>query len=62
MGWALLAGSLLLAVLACREPLVGVFFKFAAFLAKALVALLPAAVQPYHHRYSVLFSLDSSHL
>ena len=48
MGWAFLAGSLLLAVLACGKPLVGVFFKLAAFLAKASVTLLPAAVQSYH--------------
>ena len=45
---AFLAGSLLLAVLACGKPLVGIFFKLAAFLAKASVTLLPAAVQSYH--------------
>ena len=44
MSRALLAGSLLLTVLACRKPLVGVFFKLAALLAKAPVALFPAAV------------------
>ena len=42
--WAFLAGSLLLTVLACGKPLVGVFFKLAALLAKAPVALFPAAV------------------
>ena len=45
---ALLAGSLLLAVLACGKSLVGIFFKLAALLAKAPVALFPAAVQSYH--------------
>ena len=44
----LLAGSLLVAILACGESLVGIFFKLAAFLAKASVTLLPAAVQSYH--------------
>ena len=48
MSRALLAGCLLLAVLACGKPLVGIFFKLAAFLAKASVTLLPAAVQSYH--------------
>ena len=48
VGRAFLAGSLLLAVLACGKPLVGVFFKLAAHLAKASVTLLPAAVQSYH--------------
>ena len=44
VGWAFLAGCLLLAVLACGKPLVGVFFKLAALLAKEPVALFPAAV------------------
>ena len=48
MSRALLAGSLPLAVLACGKPLVGIFFKLAAFLAKDPVALSPAAVQSYH--------------
>ena len=56
VGRAFLAGCLLLAVLACGKPLVGVFFKFAAFLAKDSVALFPAAVQPYHQGDRMLFS------
>ena len=56
-------GCLLLAVLACREPFMGVFFKFAAFLAKDPVTLSPAAVQLYHHGYCMLLSFYSaSHL
>ena len=45
MGWAFLAGSLLLAVLACGKPLVSIFFKLAALLTKTPVSLFPAAVQ-----------------
>ena len=44
----LLAGSLLVAILACGESLVGVFFKLVALFTKASVTLLPAAVQSYH--------------
>ena len=58
---ALLAGSLLLAVLACREPFMGVFFKLAALLAKDPVALFPAAVQPYHQGYRMLLSFYPIH-
>ena len=61
VGRAFLAGSLLLAVLACGKPLVGIFFKLAALLAKDPVALFPAAVQLYHQGYCALFSIDSSH-
>ena len=60
---AFLAGSLLLTVLACGKPLVGVFFKLAALLAKVPVALFPAAVQTYHQGYRMLLSFYSaSHL
>ena len=63
MGRAFLAGCLLFAVLACGKPLVGVFFKLAALLAKVPVALSPAAVQLYHHGYCMLLSFYSaSHL
>ena len=59
MGRAFLAGSLLVAVSACRESLVGVFFMFAAFFAKDPVALSPAAVQPDHQGHRVLLSFYS---
>ena len=59
MGRAFLAGCLLLVVLACREPFMGVFFKLAALLAKDPVALSPAAVQLYHHGYCMLLSFYS---
>ena len=63
MGRAFLAGSLLLAVLACGKPLVGVLFKFAALLANAPVPLFPAAVQLYHQGHRMLLSFYSaSHL
>ena len=57
----LLAGSLLLTVLACGKPLVSVFFKLAAFLAKSLVSLLLAAVQPDHQGNGMLLSLYPIH-
>ena len=62
MGRAFLAGSLLLAVLACGKPLVGVFFKLAALLTKTPVSLFPAAVQLYHHGYCMLLSFYPIHL
>ena len=63
MGWAFLAGSLLFAVLASRKPLVGIFYKLAALLAKDPVALFYAAVQLYHQGYRMLLSFYSaSHL
>ena len=61
MGRALLAGGFLLAVLACGEPFMGVFFQLPALLAKSLVALFPAAVQPYHKGYRMLLSLYPIH-
>ena len=61
MSRTFLAGSLLLAVLACGKPLVGIFFKLAAFLAKASVTLLPAAVQPDHQGNGMLLSLYPIH-
>ena len=61
VGWAFLAGSLLLTVLACGKPLVGVFFRLAALLAKASVALFPAAVQTYHQGYRMLLSFYPIH-
>ena len=57
----LLAGRLLLAVLACGKPLVGVFLKLDALFAKGLVALLPAAVQPDHQGNGMLLSLYPIH-
>ena len=61
VGWAFLAGSLLLAVLACGKPLVGVFFKLDTLLAKNLVSLLLAAVQPDHQGNGMLLSLYPIH-
>ena len=61
VGWAFLAGSLLLAVLACGESFMSVFFKLTALFAKALVALFPAAVQSYHQGYRMFLSLYPSH-
>ena len=61
VGRAFLAGSLLLAVLACGKPLVGVFFKLAALLTKTPITLFPAAVQSYHQGYRMLLSLDPIH-
>ena len=61
VGRAFLAGSLLLTILACGESLVGIFFKPTALLAKASVALFPAAVQLYHHGYCMLLSFYPSH-
>ena len=55
---AFLAGSLLLAVSACREPLVGEFLEFSAVAAEFLVAFLLPAVQSYHQGYRMLLSLD----
>ena len=57
----LLAGSLLVAILACGESLVGVFLKLDALLAKSLVALLLAAVQPDHQGNGMLLSLYPIH-
>ena len=61
VGRAFLAGSLLLAVLACGESFMSVFFKLTALFAKALVALFPAAVQSYHQGYRMFLSLYPSH-
>ena len=58
---AFLAGCLLLAVLACRKPLVGVFFKLAALLTKNPVALFPATVQLNHQGYGILLSFYLIH-
>ena len=58
MGRAFLTGSLMLPVLACREPLVCEFLKFSALTADLLVALLLPAVQAYHQGYRMLLSLD----
>ena len=58
---ALLAGGLLLTVLAYGESFMSVFFKLTALFAKALVALFPAAIQSYHQGYRMLLSLYSSH-
>ena len=57
----LLAGSLLLAVLTCRKSLVCVFLKLDALLAKSLVSLLLAAVQPDHQGNGMLLSLYPIH-
>ena len=61
MGRAFLAGSLLLAVLACGKPLVGVFFKLAALLTKTPVSLFLAAVQSYHQGHGMLLSFYPIH-
>ena len=61
VGQAFLAGSLLLAVLACGESFMSVFFKLTALFAKALVTLFPAAVQSYHQGYRMFLSLYPSH-
>ena len=62
MSRTFLAGSLLLAVLACGKPLVGIFFKLAALLAKIPVALLLTAVQSYHQGHGMLLSFYPIHL
>lgn len=48
VGWALFAGSFLLAVFACCQPLVGVLFEGFAVVAEFFVAFLFSAVQSDH--------------
>ena len=48
VGWAFFAGSFLLAVFACCQPLVGVLFKGFAVVAELFVAFFFSAVQSDH--------------
>ena len=61
VGRAFLAGSLLLAVLACRESFVSIFFKLSAIVAEGLITFLLATVQSNHQGYGILLSFYLIH-